>query len=155
MTPMLMEASMMRSMLPPIWIQNSFQSITEEPWASLFMENLVMMLVSLEMVTNTLGVTNSSPHKLVTQWYNESYLLYNHLATLLIPGTWSDADFCSTDSKLTNYGDKCLDKCAKRGQDYFWCHKETTLWGYCTPEHLIEQLKQNQISRELLLLSIG
>lgn len=70
-------------------------------------------------------------------------------------GTWSDADFCSTDNKLTTYGDKCIDKCAKRGQNYFWCHKESTLWGYCTPDHLIEQLKQNQISRELLLLSIG
>ena len=70
-------------------------------------------------------------------------------------GTWSDADYCTLESDTTPYGDKCVDQCAKRGQQYYWCHKETTLWGYCTPEHLIEQLRQNQVSRELLLLSFG
>ena len=70
-------------------------------------------------------------------------------------GTWSDADYCTLSSNTTPYGDKCVDKCAKRGQQYYWCHKETTLWGYCTPQHLVEQLRQNQVSRELLLLSFG
>ena len=70
-------------------------------------------------------------------------------------GTWSDADYCTLSSDATPYGDKCVDKCAKRGQNYYWCHKESTLWGYCTPQHLIEQLRQNQVSRELLLLSFG
>lgn len=46
-------------------------------------------------------------------------------------------------------------RCAKRGQKYYWCHKESTLWGYCTPERLIEQLNQNEETRELLLLSFG
>lgn len=70
-------------------------------------------------------------------------------------GTWSDADYCTTESNKTPFGEDCIDKCAKRGQSYYWCHKETTLWGFCTPDHLIEQLEQNQVSRELLLLSFG
>ena len=70
-------------------------------------------------------------------------------------GTWSDSDYCTSDSRTTPFGEQCIDRCAKRGHRYYWCHKETTLWGYCTPEHLIEQLEQNTISREILLLSIG
>ena len=70
-------------------------------------------------------------------------------------GTWSDADYCTTDNRRTPFGEECIDRCSKRGQNYYWCHKENTLWGYCTPQHLIEQLEQNQVSRELLLLSFG
>ena len=69
-------------------------------------------------------------------------------------GTWSDADYCSNESDRTPHGEECIDRCSKRGQDYYWCHKASTLWGFCTPEHLIEQLRQNQVSRELLELLV-
>ncbi len=52
-------------------------------------------------------------------------------------GTWSDVDYCSTGSDVTSHGEKCMDECHDRGYGYYWCHKDTTLWGYCTPEHLI------------------
>ena len=36
-------------------------------------------------------------------------------------------------------GDNCIDACERRGQQYSWCHKETTLWGFCTPDFLIKR----------------
>ena len=69
--------------------------------------------------------------------------------------TCSDANYCTLSSNSTPYGDKCVDKCAKRGQKYYYCHKDShsNLRGYCTPQHLIEQLRQNQVMREHWLLS--
>ncbi len=52
-------------------------------------------------------------------------------------GTWRDADYCTADPGVTSHGEMCVDECESRGYGYFWCHKDTTLWGYCTPEHLI------------------
>lgn len=52
-------------------------------------------------------------------------------------GTWSDADYCSVDAGVTSHGEDCVDECAQRGYQYYWCHKTTTLWGFCTPAHLI------------------
>ncbi len=52
-------------------------------------------------------------------------------------GTWRDADYCSTSPRVTSHGEQCVDACETRGYDYYWCHKDSTLWGYCTPEHLI------------------
>ena len=42
-----------------------------------------------------------------------------------------------TDKYFT--GDNCIDACERRGQQYSWCHKETTLWGFCTPDFLIKR----------------
>ena len=40
---------------------------------------------------------------------------------------------------ITTTGENCIDKCLRRGQQYYWCHKETTLWGFCTPDFLIKR----------------
>ncbi len=56
-------------------------------------------------------------------------------------GTWSDSDYCTTESNVTPYGEACIDECEQRGYDYYWCHKTSSLWGYCTPEHLITLTK--------------
>ena len=47
--------------------------------------------------------------------------------------------FFSANSTITSSGDQCIDKCRRRGQQYYWCHKETTLWGFCTPDFLIQR----------------
>ncbi len=52
-------------------------------------------------------------------------------------GTWADSDYCSVAPDVTSHGEECVDACEQRGYDYYWCHKDSTLWGYCTPEHLI------------------
>ena len=47
--------------------------------------------------------------------------------------------FSAPRSKITSTGDNCIDACERRGQQYSWCHKETTLWGFCTPDFLIKR----------------
>ena len=50
--------------------------------------------------------------------------------------------YCTTESNVTPYGEQCSDECAQRGYPYYWCHKSVTLWGYCTPQNLIDRTKK-------------
>ena len=44
-------------------------------------------------------------------------------------------------------GNNCIDECLRRDQQYYWCHKLTTLplgpsgsfFGFCTPDFLIKR----------------
>ena len=55
-------------------------------------------------------------------------------------GVWRDADYCSSAANRTSHGEDCVDACEQRGYQYYWCHKNTNLWGYCTPAFLLEKL---------------
>ena len=55
-------------------------------------------------------------------------------------GTWDDSDYCTNEANVTQNGEECLDGCERRGYDYYWCHKDTTLWGYCTPQYLLDKI---------------
>ncbi len=59
-------------------------------------------------------------------------------------GTWSYADYCTTESDVTPYGEKCIDECDSRGYGYYWCHKSSSLWGYCTPDNFVKLSKEWQ-----------
>ena len=59
--------------------------------------------------------------------------------------------FSSANSTITSSGDKCIDKCRRRGQQYYWCHKETTLWGFCTPDFLIQRTGKKFRERKISL----
>jgi len=44
-------------------------------------------------------------------------------------------DYCSLQG-LTKHGTACTDECAQRGEDYYWCHTQSsssTTWDYCSP----------------------
>ena len=56
-------------------------------------------------------------------------------------GTWREADFCTNDHRVTPFGEDCVDECIQRGYDYYWCHKTSTRWGYCTPKHLLVNIE--------------
>ena len=57
-------------------------------------------------------------------------------------GTWSATDYCTKDHRVTQYGEDCIDECEQRGYSYYWCHKDLTLWGHCTPKHLLDKVKE-------------
>ena len=41
-------------------------------------------------------------------------------------------DYCSL-SGFTTHHSPCTDECAQHGKDYYWCHKSTGSWDYCSP----------------------
>ncbi|TRY71491.1 hypothetical protein TCAL_00244 [Tigriopus californicus] len=57
-------------------------------------------------------------------------------------GTWFDRNYCTNRANVTQFGVNCLDECSKRDQAYYWCHKELALWGFCTPQFLLDQIRQ-------------
>ena len=62
--------------------------------------------------------------------------------------------FFSANSTITSSGDQCIDKCRRRGQQYYWCHKETTLWGFCTPDFLIQRTGKKKLENNTIILTI-
>ena len=58
-------------------------------------------------------------------------------------GTWSESGYCTNSHKVTHMGEDCIDECSKRGQAYYWCHKLTALWGFCTPKILLSHFEKD------------
>lgn len=56
-------------------------------------------------------------------------------------GTWFDRGYCTNRANVTQFGENCLDECSKRDQAYYWCHKELALWGFCTPQFLLDKIR--------------
>ncbi len=54
-------------------------------------------------------------------------------------GTWWGSGYCTIRADRTPHGEICSDACDARGYSYSWCHKTTLLWGYCTPQALIDR----------------
>merc|ERR1712025_1278228 len=50
-------------------------------------------------------------------------------------GKYSDPDwdYCSPSHQTTRYNKPCLDECATRGSDNFWCNIAGDTWDYCSP----------------------
>jgi len=48
---------------------------------------------------------------------------------------------CSAKPGHTTGKNKCSDECARRGENYFWCHTSGNNWEYCSPPGLVKPVQ--------------